>query len=392
MFVVAKLRTSSVCINLAVAGIYIHIPFCNKACHYCDFHFSTDQRHRKDLMDSLGLEIELRTDYLHGESIETIYFGGGTPSLLDKVELEKILLTLYKHFQIRKYAEVTLEANPEDLTKEKVALFKELGINRLSIGIQTFHEETLQKLNRSHSGAQAMESLEKAREGGIDNLNADLIFAIPGRNMEILMEDVSTLLSYKPQHISAYGLTIEEKTVFGKWSSAGKFHAASEDQNANEFEYLMNALPEVGLEQYEISNFALKGFESKHNSSYWKRVPYLGLGPGAHSFNGTSRQINLSNNHGYIAALRNGQSFWTTEVLELRDHINEYLLTSLRTREGCDLDYLKNTFNHDLWMLHEKYLENLVKTGKASLKKRVLLLTQGGRLIADEITRDLFLA
>ena len=374
-----------------MAGIYIHIPFCNKACHYCDFHFSTDQRYRKVLIESICAEIDLRAHYLNGAVVETIYFGGGTPSVLSEAELKKIIVALQQTFSIKKGAELTLEANPEDISAEKISFLRELGINRLSIGIQSFHDETLIKLNRSHSGKQAAKSLEIAHEGGISNLNADLIFAIPGRSMEQLKEDVSTLLGFQPKHISAYGLTIEDKTVFGKWSSIGKFKAVSDEENANEFEYLMSTLPDAGLEQYEISNYALKGFESKHNSSYWRQVPYLGLGPGAHSFDGKSRQINISNNAGYMSALQDGKSFWTTEVLTEKDHLNEYLLTSLRTREGCSLDYMERTYNHSLWNLHQDYLQNLMDTGKILIDNHVLYLTSSGKLIADEITRDLFI-
>ena len=373
-----------------MAGIYIHIPFCNKACHYCDFHFSTDQRYRKVLIESICAEIDLRAPYLNEAVVETIYFGGGTPSLLTEAELQKIFVALQQTFPIKKGAEITLEANPEDISREKISFLREMGVNRLSIGIQSFQDETLQKLNRSHSGKQAAVSLEIAQEGGLSNLNADLIFAIPGRSMEQLKEDVSTLLRFQPKHISAYGLTIEEKTVFGKWSSMGKFKAVSDEDNANEFEYLMSTLPEAGLEQYEISNYAMKGFESKHNSSYWRQVPYLGLGPGAHSFDGKSRQINISNNAGYMSALQDGKSFWTTEVLTQKDHLNEYLLTSLRTREGCSLDYLERTFNHNLWNLHQDYLQNLMDSGKIMIKNHVLFLTPSGKLIADEITRDVF--
>lgn len=373
-----------------MAGIYIHIPFCSQACHYCDFHFSTDQRHRKDLISAICHEIELRIDYLKGREIETIYFGGGTPSLLIGDELEKILVSLRRNFIIKENAEVTLEANPEDISKEKISILKNLGINRLSIGIQSFDDATLQKLNRSHTGHQAAKSLEIAHEGGIYNLNADLIFAIPGRSSELLKQDISKLLSFQPQHLSAYGLTIEEKTVFGKWSASGKFKAVSEEENANEFEYLMHVLPQSGLEQYEISNFARKGFESQHNSSYWKRLPYLGLGPGAHSFNGTTRQINISNNHGYLSALRQGNSFWTTEVLEAKDHINEYLMTSLRTREGCDLSYLEQAHDHKILELHHDYIKTLLDSERVLLTENRLVLTQKGKLIADQIASDLF--
>lgn len=336
------------------------------------------------------MEIRSRKDYLNGQEINTIYFGGGTPSVLKDSELGMIIGAIYREFSISHQPEITLEANPEDLSKEKIKSLIGLGINRLSVGIQSFHNETLQFLNRCHDSQQAQASLTHIREAGLNNLNTDLIFAIPGRSLEILKHDLNVLMSFQPEHISAYGLTIEEKTAFGKWSASGKFKAVGEEQNAIEFEYLMEVLPAAGLDQYEISNFARHGFESRHNSSYWKRNPYLGIGPGAHSFDGSSRGWNVANNHQYMRSIQSGTSHWNTEVLSEKDKINEYLMTSLRMREGCDLHILKFEMQFDLISKQSDYLDKLLKNDLAEIKNHRLILTKKGKMIADQISSDLF--
>lgn len=374
-----------------MSGIYIHIPFCRKACHYCDFHFSTDLRLKEKLIKTICKEAELRRHYLGGTEIHTIYLGGGTPSLLNERELTLLIDTLRNNFIISDTAELTLEANPEDITRDKVLIFKRIGITRLSIGVQTFNEETLQNLNRTHTAKQSEESLDLASEAGITNINADLIFAIPGRDLNILKQDITKLLSFYPKHISAYGLTIEEKTAFGRWLKKGEFKPVDEEVNANEFEYLMDHLSSSGYEQYEISNFSILGFESKHNQNYWKRVPYLGLGPGAHSYNGFSRTINLSNNHLYTSAVGNNESYFEIEVLKPIDHINEYLLTSLRTKSGLDIDFLKNNLKYDLIQSQDNYVKALIANNLALITEQKLQLTKSGKMIADEIIGNLFL-
>ena len=311
--------------------------------------------------------------------------------MLNEAELTQIFSSIKDHHSVVEKAEITLEANPEDVSKEKLILLRQLGVNRLSIGIQSFDDEILRKLNRIHNSYQAAQSLALAHEEGFSNLNADLIFAIPGRDLSILKRDIAELFKYHPSHISAYGLTIEEKTAFGKWKASGKFHPVSEDQNADEFEFLMEELPAKGYNQYEISNYAVSGFESRHNSNYWKGVPYLGIGPGAHSYEGKSRQINVSNNHAYIKSFQNQDTFWTTEILREEDHINEYIMTSLRTREGCNLEYLNQKFRHNLSSDFSSILKNLILSGNAELKNDFLILTKKGKLIADEIASNLFI-
>lgn len=373
-----------------MAGIYIHVPFCAKACHYCDFHFSTDLSHREELTKCIQEELEQRKNYLGQNTVETIYFGGGTPSVLTEKELAGIFRIIHTHFKISENAEITLEANPEDISKEKLEVLRGLSVNRLSIGIQSFDDTTLRRLNRIHSALQASESLILAREAGFKNLNADLIFAIPGRDLYLLKKDIKELCLYQPTHISAYGLTVEEKTVFGRWKKAGKFIPVSEDQNADEFEFLMDALPSSGFVQYEISNFANPGFESRHNSNYWKGTSYLGVGPGAHSYDGKSRQINISSNQAYIRAFKTKEAYWTTEFLNTQDHINEYIMTSLRTREGCDLEYLKQNHGCDLSLVRSEFLQKLNASGQATLRENFLILTKKGKMIADQIASDLF--
>lgn len=280
-----------------MAGIYIHIPFCKQACHYCDFHFSTSQQTRVDLIRSITKEIELQKDYLEGEIVQTIYVGGGTPSLLEAHELLSILDTIRSFFPIIPNPEITLEANPDDLTISKLKDLSRLGINRLSIGIQSFHAEFLTFLNRSHDSVTAIECVWHAREIGFKNISIDLIYAIPSESDFQWSEDIRQAIALQPDHISCYALTIEEKTVFGRWAATGKFKATDDDTAARHLEILMTELELAGFDHYEISNFARQGFHAKHNSNYWRQEKYLGVGPSAHSYNGNSRQFNISNNN-----------------------------------------------------------------------------------------------
>ena len=266
-----------------MAGIYIHVPFCKQACYYCDFHFSTNQSLREELIQSIAVEFGLQKDYLQGEKIETIYLGGGTPSILSKRELDVIFNAIYKSYEVSTDPEITLEANPDDLTKEKISVLKEVGINRVSLGVQSFDDTVLKSLNRAHNSAEAMASVLDLRESGIPNLSIDLIHSIPGQDDHLLMNNLAKVIGLAPEHVSVYSLTIEEKTVFGKWAVQGKIKAIEETQSAYQFEQVMDTLLANGYQHYEISNFSLPGFASKHNSSYWQQKKYLGVGPSAHS-------------------------------------------------------------------------------------------------------------
>ena len=374
-----------------MAGLYLHIPFCAKACHYCDFHFSTDTGYRAEMMSCIIRELELQRDLGRLPGPETIYLGGGTPSLLSEEEMERLFGALHRQFIIGKDAEITLEANPDDLTSEKLRLFRNLGVNRLSIGVQSFHEPTLQMMNRSHTGQQARIAIDRAREAGFNNISIDLIFAVPGRTTELLQQDLDLVLQYQPEHVSTYGLTIEERTVFGKKFSAGHFKPVSEDQNADEFELIMDSLQAAGYRQYEVSNFARPGHESVHNSSYWHGTPYLGVGPGAHSFSGSTRFSNIANNHLYMKAIGEGKLPRSTETLGREEMINEYLMTSLRLDTGCDLSVLKMVHGHVPDAEQIRIIDRLLADGSATMDREKLVLTRKGRLVADKIAADLFL-
>lgn len=373
-----------------MAGIYIHIPFCKQACYYCDFHFSTNQSFRQELIEAMAIELDYQKSYLPGEEIETIYFGGGTPSLLSRRELDLIFNSIYKYYSITASPEITLEANPDDLTKEKIHILKETGINRVSLGIQSFDDAVLKFLNRAHNSEEATMCAIHLRESGINNLSIDLIHSIPDQDDHLLMQNLEKVVRLSPQHVSVYSLTIEEKTVFGKWASRGQIKPVEETQSASQFELVMDTLTENGYQHYEISNFCLPGFASKHNSSYWQQKKYLGVGPSAHSFDGDTRQFNVSSNHVYMKALREGKIPFEKEVLTRENKINEYLFTTLRTSQGCNLAYLTNTLDYDLKKINSAYLQTLLDKGYVTLFNDLLILTREGKLLADKIASDLF--
>jgi oxygen-independent coproporphyrinogen III oxidase len=373
-----------------MAGIYIHIPFCKQACYYCDFHFSTNQSLKEELIRSISLELDLRKDYLQGERIETIYFGGGTPSLLSKKELDLLFNSIYKHYSVTPVPEITLEANPDDLNEEKIIILTKRGINRVSLGIQSFDDTVLKFLNRAHTSKDALTCVSQLREHEITNLSIDLIHSIPSQGDELLSQNLEKAIRLAPQHVSVYSLTIEEKTVFGKWSSRGQLQAVEENQSAGQFELVMDTLTAYGYQHYEISNFCLPGFASKHNTSYWQQKKYLGVGPSAHSFNGESRQFNVSNNHLYMKSLYEGRIPYEREVLTKENKINEYIFISLRTNQGCDLSFIKNTYDYDLKKINATYVQSLIHEGYVTFSDEILLLTRQGKLLADKIASDLF--
>ncbi|MBT1702682.1 radical SAM family heme chaperone HemW [Chryseosolibacter indicus] len=373
-----------------MAGIYIHIPFCKQACHYCDFHFSTNTSMRNEMVRSIVQELKLQQQYLDNEPIETIYFGGGTPSLLSNEELFAILDVIYASYHISTQPEITLEANPDDLSKDKLTHLYQVGVNRLSVGVQSFNDEILKFLNRAHDGTTATESIKTARDIGFNNISIDLIYAIPGLDNNEWINNIMLAVALKPQHISSYSLTIEPKTAFGNWLAKGRLTAVEDDLAALHLEILVEQLANHGYEQYEVSNFALSGYYSRHNSSYWKQKKYLGVGPSAHSYNGITRQYNVSNNAFYIKSIKKDIVPFQLEQLSRADHINEYLLTTLRTSWGCSLDYLKSKFEYDLMNHHAPYLSNLLENKLAVLQNNHLTLTKSGKLLADKISSDLF--
>lgn len=371
--------------------IYLHIPFCKQACYYCDFHFSTSLSQKEAMIDAICQEIYLQKHYLKKTSISTVYFGGGTPSILDETSLHAIFSALHQTFIILPEAEITLEANPDDITSEKLRMFKKFGINRLSIGIQSFHEPHLLQMNRAHNAKEAETCVQLAQDAGIDNITIDLIYAIPAPSHEILYADLAKIEALNLRHVSAYCLTIEPQTVFGKWTKQGKMPNIDDDFSAEQFSILVKTLQDMGYEQYEISNFARNQHYSKHNTSYWKQEEYLGIGPSAHSFNEHSRQYNIANNTKYIQQINQGVIPATLEYLSKEDQINEYLLTGLRTIWGCNIEYLDNLLGSSFIDLQKNFLQPIFNAGHIEIQQQSLKLTQAGKLFADRIASDLFI-
>lgn len=341
-------------------------------------------------MDALVQELILQQDYIQGERIETIYWGGGTPSLLTAPEISSVFDTIQSVYSVSPQAEITLEANPDDLTPLKLKELKQAGINRLSIGIQTFNSQQLKSLNRIHDGTSAVKSFYDAREAGFNNISIDLMYSLPGETIQEWKRDIVQAVALAPDHISCYSLTIEAKTAFGKWAATGKLKPESDDVSARHLELLMDELQLAGYEHYEISNFAKPGYYSNHNSSYWRGAHYLGVGPSAHSFNGVSRQFNVSNNHAYLKALQAGAIPFEKEMLAREDKINEYILTTLRTSWGTDISLLKIQYGYDLISENKEYISELLNNQLITLEHDTLKLTNTGKLLADKISSDLF--
>lgn len=375
-----------------MAGIYIHIPFCKQACHYCDFHFSTNLSLKVKMAQALLDELRLRKDFFNKNTpVQNIYFGGGSPSLLEASWIDRLLTAIHRDFEVVSNPEITLEANPDDLKADKIAGWKAAGINRLSIGIQTFNDRLLKFLNRAHNASEAIAGYRLARKAGIDNINCDLIYAIPGQGLEGLRDDLRQLQSLAPEHISAYCLTIEEKTAFGSWSRTGKLSPVEEEEAAEHFELTASRLQRGGYERYEISNFCLPGFESRHNCSYWKDEPYLGIGPGAHAYDGRQRGYNIRNNSLFIKAISENRLPFVMEDLSYEDQVNDYLLTSLRAKWGCDLDYMKRKFRLDLLEVKRADIDFLTSEELINLQAGALTVSEKGKLLADYIASRLFI-
>ena len=336
-------------------------------------------------------EILLQKDYLEGETLQTIYFGGGTPSLLDASEVSLLLTAISNIHSVSGDAEITLEANPDDLSLASLRDLKSAGVNRLSIGVQSFDDEMLTYLNRAHQAHTAIESVDAAVSAGFENISIDLIYAIPGLTEKAWDRNLSEAIRLNPQHISAYSLTIEEKTAFGNWQRKGRIQPVDETLAAAQLERLMERLTPAGYNQYEISNFAKAGFQSRHNSSYWKGIKYLGIGPSAHSYNLVSRQFNVANNYLYLRSIKEGNVPCQVETLNRKDHVNEYILTTLRTDKGCNVNLLWRNFGYDLLGLHNDYIRQLQRHDLVTIEDDSLRLTNAGRLLADKISSDLFL-
>jgi oxygen-independent coproporphyrinogen-3 oxidase len=373
-----------------MAGLYIHIPFCKQACHYCDFHFSTNLQLMEMMMDSICVELKLRKDYLKGEAVETIYFGGGTPSLVPAEYLEKILDQISQLFPGRKQ-EVTLEANPDDLNPQALATWKSLGIDRLSLGIQSFQDQILKAYNRAHTSKEATQAIQLARAAGFEKFSIDLIYGYPHSDHQLWQLDLEEALRLDPGHLSAYSLTIEPKTTFGNWTKKGKFSPAEDEFVAQQYEWLQERCDKAGYLQYEISNFSRPNQAAVHNSNYWKRSPYLGIGPSAHSFDGSSRGFNPSSNASYTKALSAGSLPFVLEKLTPTESLNEEILTGLRTRWGLDTESLAERYHLDILEIKKGPISKLTELGMIHTLGKTLTLTRKGQLLADSIASDIFI-
>jgi oxygen-independent coproporphyrinogen-3 oxidase len=373
-----------------MAGIYLHIPFCKQACHYCDFHFSTSLKYKNEMLQALLKEVSLQRNYLPGETIETIYFGGGTPSVLEPAEINQLIDAITQLHTVANGAEITMEANPDDLGNQKLAGFRATPVNRFSIGIQSFFDEDLQWMNRVHHAAEAEASVKRAQDAGFENITVDLIYGYPLLSDTKWKQNLSKVFELDVPHVSAYSMTVEPQTALAAFISKKKHPAMSEQQSAEQFILMMDAMQSNGFEQYEISNFCKPGHYSKHNSNYWKGVKYLGLGPSAHSFNGDTRQWNVANNARYIASVL-GESKVPAEVeiLTETNRLNEYIMTSLRTIWGLDLDKLDTIANGsatELLKTARPYFED----GSIVQNDSIITLTADGKLYADNIAAALF--
>ncbi|MDB5229743.1 MAG: hemW [Chitinophagaceae bacterium] len=373
-----------------MAGLYIHIPFCRKACHYCNFHFSTTLNQKDELVNCLGREIRLQSGYLQ-DRINSIYFGGGTPSLLTIPQIHQLLDTIKKIFVVDDDAEISFECNPDDISGELLAGWKFSGINRLSIGTQSFFDKHLQWMNRAHNSNQAKTAIELARQIGFENLTIDLIYGVPGMSDEEWKENVATAINLNVPHLSCYALTIEEGTALHKLIGKGEKENIHQDVQSHQFELLTGWLKEAGYEHYEISNFAKPGCRSRHNSSYWKAQPYLGIGPSAHSYNGHSRQWNVSNNSLYIQSLKNNIIPFEKEELTEQQRFNEKLMTSLRTMEGLSLQEVSAQFDHQKLKQLLSGASKFISDKMMINQDERLVLTEKGKLFADGIAAALFL-
>ncbi len=381
-------------------GIYLHIPFCKQACHYCNFHFSTSLRQKPAMVQAILQELEWRKDYLENQPVTSIYFGGGTPSLLDEAELNAIFEKIYTLFKVEINAEITLEANPDDLTLEKLQTLRQTPVNRLSIGIQSFAEADLQFMNRAHNAGEAKVCIENALTAGFENLTVDLIYGSPTTSDAQWLENIETVTSYDIPHLSCYALTVEPKTALGHFVKTGKVPAMDEEQAARQFEILTRTLADKGYEHYEISNFAKPGWYARHNSSYWFGEPYLGIGPAAHSFDGKNiRRWNVANNAVYIGeigewkmeGLETTQGLFEQEILTPAQRYNEYVMTTLRTMWGAQLTKIQ-AFGGNFEKHFLEIAEPFIAKGWVLRKEDTFTLSEAGKLLADFIASELFVS
>jgi len=371
-----------------MAGIYIHIPFCRKRCHYCDFFKTTDLSQKVRLLNGLKMELESRASELESEIIQTIYLGGGTPSVLLIDEQQDLLNTIRQNYSVSEKAEITMEANPDDLSQATLSALREIGYNRLSMGIQSFAESDLKLMNRRHGVMQAVQSVKWAKHAGFKNISIDLIYGLPNQTLEEWERNVRIAVELDVQHISAYNLTYHEGTVFYDQLKKGILRELPDELSLQQFELLIGILKEAGFEHYEISNFCKPGLYSQHNSSYWKNKKYLGIGPSAHSFNIGTRRWNVSSIEKYLQGIENNQSYSETEILTEQDRYNDYIITGLRTIWGISEDFVKTEFPEPYFTHFLKIRDKYLSTGHIVLNSGITTLSQDGLFISDKIMED----
>lgn len=371
-----------------MAGIYIHIPFCKQRCLYCAFYSSTLHSKQQEYCDALCREIIMRRNYIIG-IIDTVYFGGGTPSTLTREQLQKILGTIKEHYRLSPSAEITIEANPDDLTPEYLATLRSLSFNRLSMGIQSFDDAQLKAIGRRHTAERARQAVKDARTAGFENISIDLMFALPSSTSAQWQESIKQAIELRPTHISAYNLTYEEETPLYRALQNGSIKAVDEDENLSQFGTLIDTLTAAGYRHYEISNFALPGYESRHNSSYWHDIPYLGCGAAAHSYNGESRSWNISDIKTYIEGINNGAPFSEVEQLTTAEQYNDAILTRLRTADGVPSDWMRKKFGDKLTDYMLRNAAPHIAAGRLKEDNGILSLTREGLFVSDAIIRDL---
>lgn len=372
--------------------IYIHIPFCKQKCSYCNFHFSTSLNFKDEMLRAMKTEIMLRKDELQNKALKSLYFGGGTPSILSVGEINSLIDEVLRYFSFEKDIEITLEANPDDLDKNFLKQLAGTPVNRLSIGTQSFFEEDLKLMNRAHTASEAEGSIKRAQDFGFENLSIDLIYGSPTSNLEIWKENLNKTIALEVPHISSYALTVEPKTALENWISKGKVKSPKEEEQNREFYYLSDFLKDNGFEHYEVSNFAKPGFYSRHNSAYWKYQEYLGIGPSAHSYNGFDvRSWNVANNQQYIKKLNDKLLAKEEEILSQEDQFNEMIMIGLRTIWGVDLTSLKNKFN-DRFLLHfQSEIKPKIEEGILIIENEHLKIPEKHWFMADGIASDLFI-
>ncbi|PBJ13107.1 radical SAM family heme chaperone HemW [Flavobacterium sp. ACN6] len=379
-----------------MSGIYIHIPFCKQACHYCDFHFSTSMRKKDEMVLALAKEIAMRKNEFElldsarsDNTIETIYFGGGTPSVLTNEEINFLISEVYKNYDVAANPEITLEANPDDLSAERILELSKSPINRLSIGIQSFYEEDLKMMNRAHNSAEAIKCLQEATKY-FDNISLDLIYGIPGMSDEMWKQNIETALSFGILHISSYALTVEPKTALSKLIQTGKIAEPQDEAASNHFMILVETLEKNGFIHYELSNFGKENYFSKNNSAYWLGKKYIGIGPSAHSYDGEKRGWNVANNSLYLKSIQNNELPLETEILTISDRYNEYIMTGLRTIWGVSLERIENEFGLEYFNYLKKQSEKFLNDDLLLIENNILKPTPKGKFLTDGIASDLF--